>query len=305
MTYTDDHGGGSLDKISPALFIYSSVPFVSSDIVIQSDVVHQVDIVPTLSAILGVPIPFPNLGKIILKALPAFSLDGEASSESAIRYALDLLLINIEKMTHYIIEYRKRDGVFSKQDIKFFSKMFDILRKQLKFTTDFESFKLFQNHSFEFLNFLRELRENVWVKIDSFALPEALVRMFLLIPLSFLIIEGIPRNRLIAILEDGFLWFAYGIIFISVGGNAVLQYYEVVDDMFLSIYVSILTLSLFAMCIIVVGNWEEIISFFALRGAGRWELFFYFFLFFFIYFFLFFYFYSILISSSSKGVFNS
>lgn len=257
MTSTGDHGGESPDEITSALFIYSPVPFLSSDIAIQNDIVNQVDIVPTLSAILGFAIPFSNLGKIILKALPDPRLDKEASSESVIPYALDLLLINIEKMMHYIHVYA-RTGVFSEEKFAILKERFHTLRNESEFVTDFESFKSFQNHSYDFLNFVRELCEEVWVQFDSLTMSRAPMLTFLLISLSLFIIEGIPQNRLIKVIESGFLWLSYGIVFLSAGGSAVLQYYKIVDDMFLLTYASTLTVSILMMGRIVVKNWKEI-----------------------------------------------
>lgn len=255
MTSTGDHGGESPDEITSALFIYSPVPFLSSDVAFQTEEVYQVDIVPTLSAILGFAIPFSNLGKIILKALPDEGSDAPDP--------LDALLVNIEKMMLYINMYSRETHAFSKEKISVLSQRFYKLKNQLESVADPESFKNFQRDSFEFLNFVRELCEEVWVQFDSFSMSRGLVLTFLLISFSFFIVEGIPRSRLLHVLEGGFLWFAYGIVFVSAGTSAVLQNYKYVEDMFLLTYVSTLTVSIFTMAIIVVQNWEEITSLFS------------------------------------------
>ncbi|KAG8175535.1 hypothetical protein JTE90_016684 [Oedothorax gibbosus] len=68
MTESGDHGGDSLPEITTALFVYSHLKLPTPE---KSDVltVNQVDLVPTLSILLGLPIPFSNLGKAITSLL--------------------------------------------------------------------------------------------------------------------------------------------------------------------------------------------------------------------------------------------
>ncbi|PIO55884.1 hypothetical protein TELCIR_22725 [Teladorsagia circumcincta] len=66
MTTTGDHGGDSDDETHAGLMIFSPhrqfPPF--------PDGLHQIDIVPTLSLLLGLPIPFSNLGVVIESLFP-------------------------------------------------------------------------------------------------------------------------------------------------------------------------------------------------------------------------------------------
>lgn len=71
MTMTDDHGGESEDEFNSLLFAYSKVnKFVPNEYGLQDGVMQQIDLVPTMSAILGVPTPHSNLGLINLNILP-------------------------------------------------------------------------------------------------------------------------------------------------------------------------------------------------------------------------------------------
>ncbi|GIX77178.1 GPI ethanolamine phosphate transferase 3 [Caerostris extrusa] len=65
MTENGDHGGDSIQEISTALFFYSPKKLTTYKYTEEIQTVAQVDIVPTLSLLLGLPIPFSNLGKII------------------------------------------------------------------------------------------------------------------------------------------------------------------------------------------------------------------------------------------------
>ncbi|KAH7326366.1 hypothetical protein B0I35DRAFT_449055 [Stachybotrys elegans] len=71
-----DHGGESDDEVEAALWMYSKRPYfgrTSPDYVTPPPTakvrpVNQIDLVPTLSLLLGIPIPYNNLGKPIEEA---------------------------------------------------------------------------------------------------------------------------------------------------------------------------------------------------------------------------------------------
>ena len=71
-----DHGGESDDEIESALWMYSSRPifgrtepeFVTPPANAKTRPVNQIDLVPTLALLLGIPIPFSNLGRPIEEA---------------------------------------------------------------------------------------------------------------------------------------------------------------------------------------------------------------------------------------------
>ena len=67
MTETGDHGGDTSDETHATLFLYSPnpifPPYLEPSLI--SDSVSQKNIVPTLSLLLGFPIPYSNLGSII------------------------------------------------------------------------------------------------------------------------------------------------------------------------------------------------------------------------------------------------
>lgn len=76
MDSKGDHGGESDDEVEAALWMYSKKPFfgrTSSDFAIPPPnakvrSVNQIDLVPTLALLLGIPIPFNNLGGPIEEA---------------------------------------------------------------------------------------------------------------------------------------------------------------------------------------------------------------------------------------------
>lgn len=259
MTPTGDHGGESEDEITSALFIYSPVPFLSGNIVVKTDSVYQVDIVPTLAAILGFAIPFSNLGKVILPALPVQEEFIEnVSSQSGLECALNILSINIEQIMLYINTYSRQIHAFSKGKISRLLERFHSIKSKLNTVNDDKSFKSYHKTVIEFLNYVRELCEEVWVQFDSFSMSRGLVLTFLLLAFTFFIIEGIPCSRFNAILDGPFLWIAYSTVFVCIAASIILQHFKMIDDMYLLIYVSTLSISMLIMATIVVRNWNEI-----------------------------------------------
>ncbi|KAM9093885.1 GPI ethanolamine phosphate transferase 3 isoform X5 [Sarcophilus harrisii] len=66
MTETGDHGGDSKPEVMAALFLYSSLPLFPRAPPEDPEVVPQVNLVPTLALLLGLPIPFGNIGEVIV-----------------------------------------------------------------------------------------------------------------------------------------------------------------------------------------------------------------------------------------------
>ncbi|ODQ82982.1 hypothetical protein BABINDRAFT_31375 [Babjeviella inositovora NRRL Y-12698] len=71
MTRTGDHGGDSPEELEAAVFFHAKRPFIHRKLPENYDIafqgrnhraVNQIDLVPTLSLLLGLPIPFNNLG---------------------------------------------------------------------------------------------------------------------------------------------------------------------------------------------------------------------------------------------------
>src|SRR5205823_2318702 len=68
-----DHGGESDDEIEAALWMYSKrtvfgrtrPEYVTPPPTAKDRPVAQIDLVPTLALLLGIPVPFNNLGKVI------------------------------------------------------------------------------------------------------------------------------------------------------------------------------------------------------------------------------------------------
>ncbi|KAK9453821.1 alkaline-phosphatase-like protein [Dipodascopsis uninucleata] len=71
MDSKGDHGGDSAAETEAALFIYSSRSFIQKKPSgTQFETIDQIDFVPTFSLLMGLPIPFSNLGAPISSVFP-------------------------------------------------------------------------------------------------------------------------------------------------------------------------------------------------------------------------------------------
>lgn len=86
MDSNGNHGGDSTQEVESALWVYSKSPkFMSSG----PEEVNQIDFVPTISALLGLPIPFNNLGFPIQQAFGSnnFENAAELTAQQLSKYA--------------------------------------------------------------------------------------------------------------------------------------------------------------------------------------------------------------------------
>ena len=109
MTEDGNHGGGSDEEINAALFAHFSPACGNmtsfddgSDASTTSDTaqtaftsIHQIDLVPTLSLLLGLPIPYANLGSLV----PALSLFPNAAQTAT------ALALNAAQVWRYFTMY--------------------------------------------------------------------------------------------------------------------------------------------------------------------------------------------------------
>ncbi|CAL8279762.1 unnamed protein product [Merluccius merluccius] len=96
MTDTGDHGGESQKETDAALFLYSPTPlFPGPPSQSEPEVVPQTDLVPTLSLLLGAPIPYSNVGQVLL---PLFPADSQTEGAAAGLSQLEALWVNVKQV---------------------------------------------------------------------------------------------------------------------------------------------------------------------------------------------------------------
>lgn len=115
MDHTGNHGGDSILETSSAVWIYSKgAPLSSSFVTAPPEIlpkttfpgesvphrfIQQIDLVPTISLLLGLPIPFNNLGSII----PELFDRGDSSVGEALE-------MNVHQVKRYLDVYRASES---------------------------------------------------------------------------------------------------------------------------------------------------------------------------------------------------
>ncbi|KAM9262953.1 GPI ethanolamine phosphate transferase 3 isoform 4-T4 [Morus bassanus] len=100
MTETGDHGGDSEKEVNAALFVYSKTPLFGTGPPEKPEAVPQVNLVPTVALLLGVPIPYSNIGEVMAEL---FSGDGDAVS--AALQQLSVYHINAKQVDRFLHSY--------------------------------------------------------------------------------------------------------------------------------------------------------------------------------------------------------
>ncbi|XP_062870307.1 GPI ethanolamine phosphate transferase 3 [Trichomycterus rosablanca] len=102
MTDTGDHGGESQKETDAGLFLYSGSPvFPEPGSQVEPEVVPQTDLVPTLALLLGVPIPYSNVGQVLLPLFPLSSSTGAPTGLSQV----EALWINVKQVNRFLETY--------------------------------------------------------------------------------------------------------------------------------------------------------------------------------------------------------
>ncbi|XP_017602051.1 PREDICTED: GPI ethanolamine phosphate transferase 3, partial [Corvus brachyrhynchos] len=100
MTETGDHGGDSEKEVNAALFVYSRTPLFGSGPPEEPETIPQVNLVPTMALLLGVPIPYSNIGEVMAEL---FSGDGD--TVSAALQQLSVYHINAKQVNRFLQSY--------------------------------------------------------------------------------------------------------------------------------------------------------------------------------------------------------
>ncbi|XP_004392297.1 PREDICTED: GPI ethanolamine phosphate transferase 3 isoform X3 [Odobenus rosmarus divergens] len=102
MTMTGDHGGDSELEISAALFLYSPKALFPGAPPEEPEIVPQISLVPTLALLLGLPIPFGNIGEVMAEL---FSEVEDSQSHSSALAQASALHLNAQQVSRFLHTY--------------------------------------------------------------------------------------------------------------------------------------------------------------------------------------------------------
>ncbi|XP_066150813.1 GPI ethanolamine phosphate transferase 3 [Euwallacea fornicatus] len=251
MTSTGDHGGESLDEISAAMFVYSKRHLLPID---HNRInVKQVDLVPTLSALLGIPTPFQNLGILIPSALPALE-----TTPNSWRLPLFWLWSNVRQIITYIKAYSQTSKIFDEVYLELYYEEYEKLFEELKSINSDSQFELFYKKCEEFLIKVRTLCEEVWIQFDAFSISNGLTFLFLTVFFMFIISDGIPFRQLPLAIEGSFVVVCVIGLCFSAVAIAVLDFTDFVNNfLYNSIFITNI-LSHLMFLLPIFQNWDVI-----------------------------------------------
>jgi len=123
MTEDGNHGGGTSEEVNAGLFVHFSPGcqhgnsenderIKGEEIGIHSthvfDSIHQIDLVPTISFLLGLPVPYANIGGLVPDLLPSPPTPSTATASSSISNTAHIataLALNSAQVWNYLHTY--------------------------------------------------------------------------------------------------------------------------------------------------------------------------------------------------------
>lgn len=254
MTESGDHGGDSRNEIEAAMFVYSMVPLIKYDS--SNNNVNQIDLVPTLASILGTPIPFSNLGSVILDSIPSSSRNGKLKDE--LWYLLHSVWRNIAQTKKYISVYSEDTYLFSKEQLQNLENMYNYLFNQIKSIDTIEEFDSFIVNSRNYFKLLKDTCSEVWVQFDSSLMSKGLLLMFCALFFFYLFITGIPESRMYKIFESSFLQCSILANLITALIMYLLFFFDILEEFINTTLFATGTVSIILLVILITKNWDVI-----------------------------------------------
>ncbi|XP_014604721.1 PREDICTED: GPI ethanolamine phosphate transferase 3 [Polistes canadensis] len=257
MTESGDHGGDSPNETEAAMFVYSTIPLLHQDLIKRTESVNQIDLVPTLASILGIPVPFSNLGSLILNSLPG-NQNPKNYSLDQLTYPLHSLWRNIVQTKNYIDVYAADTKSFTKVQLQRLEDMYTFLSSQIDSINNLDEFKHFIENSKHYFKELKDICSEVWVQFDSKLMSKGLILMFCTLFFFYLIINGIPENRMSTILNSSFLNCSMLINLATVMIVISLFYLDIITDLRNTIFVATGAVSILLLLALIIPNWDVI-----------------------------------------------
>uniref|UniRef100_A0AAG5DED7 GPI ethanolamine phosphate transferase 3, catalytic subunit n=1 Tax=Anopheles atroparvus TaxID=41427 RepID=A0AAG5DED7_ANOAO len=191
MTKTGDHGGETDDEVEALFFMYSKgTPLLTRGYDKHLDTMQQIDLVPTLATIMGVPIPYSNLGQIMFQLLPDTLVD------SFLRYQLALIHLwqNARQIQLYFQRYAESSaGTFGVDQLDELDNKFLILTQRVNTVYTEAAFQSFSRDLRGYLEDILKGCREIWVKFDPKLIMHGLLITFLVcFAIAILVMNSTP-----------------------------------------------------------------------------------------------------------------
>lgn len=255
MTRTGDHGGSSDDEVEALLFAYSKGrPFIPTHFDDSISQIHQIDLAPTLAAILGLPIPYSNLGTIVFQLIPEIA----SGNLQRFQFLHHYLWQNARQVYSYIKEYSQQDENFMDEILTEFLTNFDVFEFRAKLLTSEEAFLSFSKDMKHELHTLLGQCRTLWVQFNPHLMTQGLVLSFVVICVMFFLTFGIPLKDFSKMYTKKFSSFLIAFNILSIMLAFIVQSFVFVHENLLSnvFLISIGNILIFVFA--AVKNWALI-----------------------------------------------
>ncbi|XP_068830164.1 GPI ethanolamine phosphate transferase 3 isoform X2 [Capricornis sumatraensis] len=121
MTVSGNHGGDSELETSAALFLYSPRALFPSAPAEEPEIIPQISLVPTLALLLGLPIPFGNIGEVIAEV---FSEIEDSQPRSSALAQASALYLNAQQVSRFLHTYSATAQDLQVQELHRLQKLF-------------------------------------------------------------------------------------------------------------------------------------------------------------------------------------
>lgn len=204
MSGTGDHGGDTEDEVNSLLFAYSkSYEFLDDS---RKTTMDQIDLVPSLAAVLGIPIPFSNLGSTNFEIVPNVPTTDLDAPQTRMLHAWS----NVKQMRHFFSNYTTENrDTFSDEMLDDFFLKFYVLSMRV---ATLHNHAAIDNFNKDVKLYLQEMVSHcraVWVKFDANQMSQGLLFTAVVNFFLYLLITNLKFQQLEVIFSHGNLAFIY------------------------------------------------------------------------------------------------
>ncbi|KAL9182545.1 hypothetical protein ACHAXT_013197 [Thalassiosira profunda] len=136
MTEDGNHGGGTSEEVNAGLFVHFSPGCHADGEAITGeeigehsarafDSIHQIDLVPTISLLLGLPIPYANIGGLVPDLLPAPRGDDKLQPAPVTPHAAIALALNAAQVWKYLDTYSRQSRDLPRDKLRELKELLD------------------------------------------------------------------------------------------------------------------------------------------------------------------------------------
>lgn len=205
MTQSGDHGGETVEEVSALFFMHSKSNLFVPNYLEFDQVLHQIDLVPLISTILGVPVPYSNLGVVNFNLIPDIPLEGVPRHQ----WLLFHLWQNAKQIHEYFLKYASTTGVFDSEDIEALKHKFLTFSYRVNSIKTETAFINFAKDLKRYLNEIGQICRDLWVKFDPNLISQGLVITFTATFLIFVIMNHLSLFHFEAVFTTDLVVFIY------------------------------------------------------------------------------------------------